>query len=77
MKLLGSTKKKITKTKNGKYVPHFDIIEVVVVNNDYQQDLRVLYAVVPNKSFGQFSDLSLIQGFCILKYSLLIRNLKH
>ena len=40
MKLLGSTKNKITKDKNGENVPHFEITEVVLVhcniaNNDY------------------------------------------
>ena len=46
MKLLGSTENKITKDKNDKNVPHFEITEVVlvycnIVNNDYQQDTRV------------------------------------
>ena len=48
MKLLGSTKNKITKEKNGENVPHFEITKVVLVhcnlfNNNYQQDSRVLY----------------------------------
>ena len=47
MKLLGSTENKITKVKNGENVPHLEIIEVVLVycntvNNDYEQDSRVL-----------------------------------
>ena len=53
MKLLGSTKSKITKDENCKNVPHLEITEVVlihcnIVNNDYQQDSRVLYTFVPN-----------------------------
>ena len=57
MKLLGSTKKKITKGINGENVPHLEITEVVlvhcdIVNNDYQQDSRVLYTFVPNKSLA-------------------------
>ena len=53
MKLLGSTKNKITKDKNGENVPHLEITEVVLVhcnmvNNDYQQDSRALYTFVPN-----------------------------
>ena len=41
MKLLGSTEYKITKDKNGEYVSHVEITEVVlvhfnIVNNDYQ-----------------------------------------
>ena len=48
MELLGSTKNKITKDKNGENVPHLEMTEVIlfncnIVNNDYQQDSRVLY----------------------------------
>ena len=48
MELFGSTKSKITKDKNGENVPHLEITEVVlihcsIVNNDYQQNSRVLY----------------------------------
>ena len=55
--LLGSTENKITKVKNGENVPNLEITEVVLVNcnmvnSDYQQDLRVLYTFVPNKSYG-------------------------
>ena len=51
MKLLGRTKSKINKDKNSENVPHFEITEVVsvhcnIVNNDYQQDLRVLYTLL-------------------------------
>ena len=43
MKLLGTTKSKITKDKNGENVPHLEIVELILVhcslvNNDYQQD---------------------------------------
>ena len=63
MKLLGSTKNKITKDKNRENLPHLEIIEVVlvhcnIINNDYQQDSRVLYTFVPNKSFGSLLDIS-------------------
>ena len=63
MKLLGSNKSKITKDRNGAYVPNLKITEVVLihcntVNNDYQQDSRVLYRFIPNKSFGQLLDIS-------------------
>ena len=63
MKLLGSTKNKITKDKNRENVPHLKITEVVlvrcnIVNNDYQQDLRVLYTFVPNKPFRSILDIS-------------------
>ena len=63
MKLLGSTKNKITKDKNGENIPHLEITEVVlvhcdIVNNDYQQDSRVLYTFVPNKPFGSLLEIS-------------------
>ena len=63
MKLLGSTENKITKDKNGENVPHLEITEVVlvhcnIVNNDYQQDSRVLYSFVPNKPFGSLLEIS-------------------
>ena len=63
MKLLGSTENKITKDKNGENVPHLEITEVVlvhcdIVNNDYQQDSRVLYTFVPNKPFGSLLEIS-------------------
>ena len=34
-----------------------------IVNNDYQQDSRVLYTFVPNKSFGQLLDISPPKNF--------------
>ena len=51
MKLLGRTKNKITKNKNGQTVPHLEINEVVlvhcnIVNNDYQEDSRVLFIFI-------------------------------
>ena len=62
MKLLGSTKNKITKDKNSENVPNLEITEVVlihcnIVNNDYQQDSRVLYTFVPNKPFGSLLEI--------------------
>ena len=50
-------KMKKKQKKNGKNVPHLDTTEVVlvhfnIVNNDYQQDSRVLNIFVPNKLFG-------------------------
>ena len=63
MKLLGSTKSKITKDKNGENLPHLEIAELVLVhcnlvNNDYQQDSGVLYTFVPNKPFGSLLEIS-------------------
>ena len=63
MKLLGIIENKITKEKNGENVPHLAIAEVVlvhcnIINNNYQQDLRVLYTFVPNKTFGSLLEIS-------------------
>ena len=71
MKLLGTTKIKITKDENVANVPHLEITEVVLIrrnifNNDYQQDSRILYKFVPNKSFGQLLDIS-HKNFIFLK----------
>ena len=84
-----SNKSKITKDENGKDMPHLDITEVILVHyniadNNYQQDSRVLYKFVINKSFGQLLDISprnfvflqlLTENFYILKYGLLIKIL--
>ena len=52
VKLLESTKSKITKDENGENVPHLKITEVVllhfdIANNGYQQDSRVFHTFVP------------------------------
>ena len=63
IKLLGSTESKIPKDKNGENVPPLDTVELVLVhcnlvNNDYQQDSRILYTFVPNKPFGSLLEIS-------------------
>ena len=47
MKLLGSTKSKISKNENGDNVPYLEVTEVVlmhcnIINNSYQQKSRFL-----------------------------------
>ena len=44
-------------------MPHLQITEVVLVdcnlvNNDYQQDSRILYTFVPEKPFGSLLEIS-------------------
>ena len=51
MKLLGSTKSKVTEDKNRENVPHLEVVELVLVhcslvNNNYQEDSRILYALI-------------------------------
>ena len=63
MKSLESTENKITRDKNGENVLHLEITEAVlvhcdIVNNDYQQDSRVLYMFAPNKLFGSLLEIS-------------------
>ena len=59
MRLHGSTKNKITKDKNSENVQH-------LVNNNYQQDSRVLNTFVPNKPFGSLLEIS-STNFILLK----------
>ena len=64
MRLLGSTKTKTTKDKNEEKVSHLVIAKVILVccnlvNNDYQQDSRVLYTFVPFRYFDQLLYISL------------------
>ena len=63
MKLLGSVENKINKDKNGENVLHLEIVEVVLVhcnlvNNDYQQNSRILYTFVANRTFDSLLEIS-------------------
>ena len=57
MKLFGSTKKLIDKTKNGENIPSLEVVEGVLVqcnlvNNQYQQKLEGLCTFTLNKSYA-------------------------
>ena len=44
-------------------MPHLEVVELALVhcslvNKDYQQDSRILYAFVPNKPFGSLLKIS-------------------
>ena len=60
MKLLGSAEenkdKMVKKCHTLKY--QFVLVYCNIINNDYQQDSRVLYTFVPNKSFGSLLEIS-------------------
>ena len=63
MKLLGSTESKITGEKNGENVPRLVVVELVlihcnIVDNNYQQNSKILYTFVPNKPFGSLLEIS-------------------
>ena len=78
MELFGSTENKITKDKNGENVlhleitlVHFTLVQITlllvhfnIANNDYQQDSRILYTFVPNKSFGSLLEISPTSSIC-------------
>ena len=63
MKFLQSTKSKINKDKHLENIPHLEITVAVLIhcniaNNNFQEDAKVLYTFVSNKSFGQLVDIS-------------------
>ena len=57
IKLFGSTKKLIDKTKNGEKRPSLEVVVADLVqcnleDNQYQQKSEVLYTFTPNKSYA-------------------------
>ena len=63
MELWTLSKIKINKDENDENVPHLEItllvlIRCIIVNNNFQQESRVLFAFASNKSFGQLLDIS-------------------
>ena len=57
MKLYGSTKKLVDKTKNGENSPSLEVVEALLVqfnleDNQYQQKSEVLYTFMPSKSYA-------------------------
>ena len=54
VKFLAGTKNKVIMGKNAENIPSLEFTEVVlgncnIINNDYRQDSRVLYAFIPNE----------------------------
>ena len=91
MKLIGTTKSKISKDENDKNMSHLESTEVVLVNcnnvnNDYEQDSTVWYTFIPDILFGQLLNISpknfiflksFNSDFHTLKYGLMIKILNH
>ena len=92
LKSLGNTKNEIAKYNQIENVRHLEINEAVlahynIANNDYQRDLRVLYAFIANKLYGELLDISSkrfiflktfhSESFHLLKYCLPIKILNH
>ena len=73
MKLFGSTKKLIDKTKTEEKIPSLEEAEAVLVqcnlvDNQYQQNSEVFYTFTPNKSYAYFlnfeqSDLIFLKSY--------------
>ena len=63
MKLLRSTKKYVDQDNDGENVAKLESVEVVLVhcnlvNNNYQQESKVLFPFVSNKQFGQIITIA-------------------
>ena len=63
MILLGNGKKDVGKGKHSENVPKLESVKVVLVHcnlvkNNYQHTSKVLLTFVPNKQFGQLSNIS-------------------
>ena len=61
--MLGSSKHVIDSNKDSELVPKLEIVKTVlvhcnVVTNDYQQASKVLFRFVPDKSFGQLTNIN-------------------
>ena len=81
MKLLRSTKSRITEDKNGENVPHLEITVVLlvhcnIINNGYQHDSRVLYTFVANNSFGSLLEISLKTHIFLKTFNLEFQEIK-
>ena len=62
MKLLGSTKKDVDQDTDVEDVPKLESVKLVLVhcnlvNNNYQNESKVLLTFVPNKQFGQLINI--------------------
>ena len=62
VKLFGSTKKLIDKTRSGENVPSLEVVEVVLVqcnlvDSQYQPNSEVLYTFRPNKSYASLLNV--------------------
>ena len=62
-------------------MPHLEVTEVVlvhcnIVNNDYQQDSKVLYTFVPNKPFGSLLEIFLTNHIFLKRFNSEYPNIK-
>ena len=62
-------------------MPYSEITEVIlvhcnIVNNDYQNNSRVFYTFVPNKSFSQLLDISPRNVICLKAFKSEFSNIE-
>ena len=81
MKLLGSSRNKVTKDKSGEIVPHLEITEVVLVHcnvviNDYQEESRFLCTFVSNKPIGGLLEISSTNNIFLKTINLEIQTIE-
>ena len=74
MKLFGSTKKIIGKTKNGENVPSTEVVELFLVqcnlvDNQYQQKSEVLCTFTLNKSYAYLLNVEPINLVFLKTYN--------
>ena len=75
IKLFGSTKKLINKTKNGENFPNLEVFETVLVqynlvDNQYQQKSEMLYTFTPNKSYAYLLNVEPINLLFLKTYNI-------
>ena len=61
--------------------PHLEAVELVLVhfnlvNNYYQQDSRILYTFVPNKTFGSLLEISPTNHIFLKKFNSEFQEIK-
>ena len=86
IRLLASAKKDVDRDKDEENVPSLESVEVVLVHcnlvKNYYNTPKVLFTFVPNKQFGQLTNvashsLTMMKSFLLLKFGLQIKIAKH
>ena len=74
IKLFGSTKEIINKTKNREKVPSLEVVKVVLVQcnlvgNQYQEKSEVLYIFTPNESYAYLLNVEPSKSVVLKTYN--------
>ena len=80
MKLFGSTRKLIDKTKNGENLPSFEVFEAVLVqcnlvDYQHQQKSAVLYTFMPSKPYTHLLNVGASNFLFLKTYSSEFENI--